>query len=245
MSEAVVGGRRLSRDQRLRLGEAERLAAGGWRDRQRAAAMVRQVELELAEAREAAATEAAIANALSRARRRGEELEVETVEVGEWRRNDDGTMARRHGQLVLDVQKVRRASRVDGLASLYKAGVIDDATKQAGDRFRQLWERARPPMTTGAYGAGVGGDRNPGRMLDLVRTAGCAGAVVVEIGQRLADERGLRVLILVAGQGLTIRSLGDGGDLKAANRERLIAALRVVEEVLSEPKWSGLAKQAR
>lgn len=249
MSEPVVSGCKLSRGQRERLGEAERLAEGSPAERRKAATMVREVERELAEAREAAETEVTIAKALARARRHGEAFEVEAVDVGEWRRNEDGSLARRNGQLVLDVQTVRRASRIDGLANLYKAGVIDDHAKQRGDVFRRLWERARPPMSTSDYGFKSQGHCDTGRMLVEVALSGSAGAVLAEIAgrllQRTGDGRAFEVLCAVAGRGATIRSLGDGGEAKAANRDRLVLALEVVSEVLSESRWKGLAIQAR
>lgn len=244
MAEPVVSGQRLTRQQRERLAQAEALAAGGLAERQRAAAIIREVERELADARTSTAVEAAIEDTLARARARGETFEISSVEVGEWRRNDDGSMARRHGQIVLDVQTVRRASRIDGLASLYKAGSISHMTKAWGDTYRVLWDRAKPPMSVSDTAPRAGGMADSGRMLVRVALSGSAGAVITEIGQRL-DARAFAVLNAVAGQGQTIRSLGDGGDLKVANRQRLIDALAVVEQVLSESKWKGLATQAR
>ncbi|HWW11351.1 MAG TPA: hypothetical protein VN018_02460, partial [Brevundimonas sp.] len=228
---------------------AERLAAGGWRDRQKAAAIVREVERELADAREVEETEASITAALARARRHGEAFEVEAVDVGEWRRNEDGSLARRHGQIVLDVQTVRRASRIDGLANLYKAGAIDDHAMWWGSAFRVLFDQAKPPMAVSDTAPGASGGRDPGRMLVKVAVAGSAGAVVTEIGHRLlsrtGDARAFEVLCAVAGRGATVRSLGAGGDAKATNRDRLVLALDAVSEVLSEDRWKGLAKQAR
>ena len=249
MSEPVVSGCKLSRGQRERLGEAERLAEGSPAERRKAAVMVREVERELADAREAAETEVTIAKALARARRHGEAFEVEAVDVGEWRRNEDGSLARRNGQLVLDVQTVRRASRIDGLANLYKAGVIDDHAKQRGDAFRVLFDRATPPMALSAASVSTGGGCDPGRMLVKVAVAGSAGAVVKEIGCRLlgqtGDGRAFGVLCAVAGRGASILSLGAGGNRRAANRDRLVLALATVSEVLSEDRWKGLANRVR
>jgi hypothetical protein len=64
------------------------------------------------------------------------------------------------------------------------------------------------------------------------------------------------VLEAVAGRGATIRSLGDGGDLKARNLDRLKAGLAAAKGVieqdwegrkarLSDPKSKALANQAR
>lgn len=249
MAEPVVSGRKLSRGQRERLAEAEGLASGSLSDRRRAVSIIRAIERELFEAREAEAVEAAVIDSLARARRRGEAFEVEDVEVGEWRRNEDGSLARRHGQIVLDVQTVRRASRVDGLASLYKAGSISDDAKRWGDSFRLLWDRAKPPMSTSDYGFKSQGHCDTGRMLVQVALSGSAGAVLSEIGRRLlkktGDDRAFQVLCAVGGRGATVRSMGDGGEAKAANKARLVLALEVVSEVLSESRWKGLATQAR
>lgn len=243
MSEPVVSGRKLSRYQRERLAEAEGLASGSLMDRRRAASIIRDIERELADARTSEAVEAAIDDTLARAQARGEAFEVETVEVGEWRRNEDGSMARRHGQIVLDVQTVRRASRIDGLANLYKSGAITDQAKRWGDAYRVLWERATPPMSVSQYGMRSEGDCDTGRMLMKVAMSGSAGAVITEISRRIGDDRVFAVLNAVAGRGASIRSLGAGGDLNQANKQRLTAALEVVSEVLSEKRWRGLATQ--
>lgn len=245
LAERIVSGRRLTRQQRERLAAAEMLAVGGLADRRRAASIIRDIERELSEARTSEAVEADIADTLARAKARREAFEVELVEVGEWRRNADGTMVRRNGQIVLDVQTVRRASRVDGLANLYKTGAISDQAKLWGDEYRWLTESALPPVCTSALSPSASGGRDPTRMMVKVAAAGCAGAVISEIGRRIADDRTFGVLNAVAGRGQTIRSLGDGGDMKVANKDRLICALRVVEQVLSESYWRGLASQAR
>lgn len=245
LAERVVSGRKLTRQQRERLAAAEMLAVGGLADRQRAASIIRDIERELADARTSEAVEADIADTLARAAARGEAFEVETVEVGEWRRSDDGSMARRHGQIVLDVQTVRRASRVDGLANLYKSGAISDQAKRWGDAYRRLFENALPPVCTSTLAPGASGGRDPTRMLVKVASAGCAGAVVSEIGRRIDDDRTFGVLNAVAGRGQTIRSLGLGGDQNEGNKQRLVLALDVVQQVLSESYWRGLAKQER
>lgn len=233
---AVVNGARLTQGQRDRLVEAEGLAVGSWRDRQRAAAMVREVEAELTAARAVVEIERGIEERLERARRRGEVFGVETVAVGEWRRDDMGGLARRDGQPILDVQRVRRASRVDGLVSLFKAGSLTDEEKQVGDAYRALFERARPPMSVSAYGSTQAGFKDVGHMLVSVAEAGQALGDVSEIARRIGDARAVAVLEAVAGRGATIRSLGDGGDLKIANRERLKRALKSAKETMAALK---------
>lgn len=252
----VVNGRALTATQRDRLIEAERLAAGALSDRKRAASIVRQVSAEIEAAREARGVEAAIEDTLARAARRGEAFAVEVVDIGEWRRNEDGGLVRRDGRPVLDVQTVRRASRIDGLASLYKAEAITDEEKRTGDACRVLFERARPPVSSSQYGSSAGGGCDTGRMLVAVAEAGAAGALVDRIAKACGDARVFAVLDAVAGRGATVRSLGAGGDQKGRNLERLKAGLDAAKGVIEQdreerkarlgaPKSNPLANQAR
>jgi hypothetical protein len=252
----TVNGRSLTATQRDRLIEAERLAGGGLSERKKAAALVRSVEAELTAAREARAVDRGIEDTLARAAGRGEAFEVEIVDIGEWRRAEDGGLVRRNGLPVLDVQTVRRASRVDGLASLYKAGSIGDEEKRIGDACRVLFEQAKPPISSSQYGSSAGGGCDTGRMLVAVAEAGKAGAMVWQIARACRDVKVFTVLEAVAGRGATIRSLGDGGDLKARNLDRLRAGLAAAKGViehdregrkarLADPKSKGLANQAR
>lgn len=255
-AEVTVAGQGLTATQRDRLIEAERLAAGGQSERRKAAALVRSVEAELLAAREARQVEAGIVDTLSRATDRGEAFVLETVEVGEFRRDEDGGLVRRGGLPVLDVQKVRRASRIDGLASLYKARAISDQEKETGDAYRVLYERARPPVSTSAYGSTSGGQCDTGRMLVAVAEAGTAGALIGRIVRACGDRKVVAVLEAVAGRGATVRSMGDGGDLNATNLNRLKAGLAVAKCLIDQyreeqkarregPKSKALANQER
>jgi hypothetical protein len=251
-----INGRSLTATQRDRLIEAQRLAEGGLSERKKAAALVRSVEAELMAAREAVAVEAGIEDALARAATRGEGFEIEVVEIGDWRRDEDGSLVRRNGLPVLDVQTVRRASRIDGLASLYKAQAISDDEKQTGDACRVLFERSRPPVSSSQYGSSGGGQCDTGQMLVAVAMAGSAAALVGRIAEACADVKVFAVLEAVAGRGASIRSLGDGGDLKARNLDRLKVGLAAAKCVIDQdradrkarldaPKSKGLANQAR
>jgi hypothetical protein len=252
----VVNGRSLTATQRDRLIEAERLAAGSLSDRKRAASIVRGVEAELTAAREARAVDAGIEDALARAALRGEAFEVEIVDIGEWRRGEDGGLVRRHGLPVLDVQTVRRASRIDGLASLYKAEAISDDEKQTGDACRAVFEQARPPVSSSQYGSTGGGQCDTGQMLVAVAMAGSAAALVAKIAKACGDVKVFAVLEAVAGRGASVRSLGDGGGSKARNLARLKAGLAAAKCAIEQdreerkarlggPKSNGLANQAR
>lgn len=241
---AVVNGRRLTQGQRERLVEAEALAAGTWQDRQRAVAIIRLVEAEISAARAGTAVERGIEDTLRRAQERGEVFVVETVDVGEWRRNDMGGLARRDGAPILDVQTVRRASRIDGLASLHKAGALTDEEKQIGDAYRALYDRAKPPVSVSEYGSTQAGFKDVGRMLVSVAEAGSALAVVSDIARRIGDPKIAMALEAVAGRGATIRSLGDGA-LKGVNRDRLKAGLRIAQDVLSDLNEKRVANRSR
>ena len=48
----------------------------------------------------------------------------------------------------------------------------------------------------------------------------------------IGDERSMAVLDAVAGRGITIRTLGGGGDVRAANVRRLVRALRAAGPLL-------------
>ena len=237
-----VNGRLLTATQRDRLSEAQRLAVGGLSERKKASALVRSVEAELVAAREAAAVQAGIEDALARANTRGDVFEIEVVEIGNWRRDENGGLVRRNGLPVLDVQTVRRASRIDGLASLYKAHAITDDEKQTGDACRVLFERARPPVSSSQYGSTGGGQCDTGQMLVAVAEAGAAGVIVGKIAEACADVKVFAVLEAVAGRGASIRSLGDGGDLKARNLERLKVGLAAAKCAIEQDREDRKAR---
>ena len=241
----VIGGRTLTRSQRERLAEAERLAGGGQSERKKSASLVRQVEAELAAARAESAVEAGIADTLKRARGRGEAYEVEVVDIGEWRRNEDGGMARRDGLPILDVKTHRRASRTDGLASLYRAGSLTDDEKRLGDAFRALVEAARPPVRVADLEGSRGGVVDRERSMAAAIARGYAAVRLSVVAHAVNDGRAYAVLDAVAGHGQTIRSLGAGGDLNALNKSRLKAGLAGLKRAMSDPKWKELANQER
>lgn len=241
----VIGGRVLTRSQRERLAEAEKLAGGGQAERRKAASLVRQVEAELAAARAEGEVEAGIADTLERARARGEAFDVEVVDVGEWRRNDDGGLARRDGLPILDVKTHRRASRTDGLVSLYRAGSITDEEKRLADAFRALVEAARPPLKAGDLEPSRGGVVDRERSMAAAIARGFAAVRLSMVAHAVGDGRAYAVLDAVAGHGQTIRSLGSGGDLNALNKSRLKAGLAGLKAAMADPKWKELANQER
>lgn len=249
LAEPVIAGQRLSRSQRERLALAEGLAAGGWRDRQRAAHIVRVVEAELAAVRLGQDVERGIEDTLARADARGEAFEVDVVDVGDWRRDAMGGLVRRDGQPVLDVQRVRRASRVDGLASLMRAGSLTVDEVQAAETFRVLYDQARPPVSVSGLEPSAGGGVDSGRMLVQVAMAGRALADIGIIRAWIVRETGgaaaADVVEAVAGRGVTIASMGTGGNAKASNLRRLKAGLAAVKAAVLDLKQKRLANQAR
>lgn len=230
-AEVVVSGVRLRPSQRDALLEAERLAAGGLAERRKAAMLVRLVEGQLKAAREGAAVEAAIEDTLLRAEMRGEAFEIETVDVGAFRRDDNGGLARIKGQPVLDVQTVRRARRVDGIASLYRAGHLDDDQLRIADEYRLLVEAARPPIGVATIEPRVGRAwADPEAPMAAAMERGQAGARLTEIHSAMTPAQ-VAVLQAVAGRGESIRGLVGGGRRWQANRSLLIEALTLCQKV--------------
>lgn len=235
-AEVVVSGVALRPSQRAALLEAERLAAGGLAERRKAAALVRLVEGQLKAAREGAAVEAAIEDTLLRAEMRGEAFEIETVEVGEFRRDENGGLARVKGQPVLEVQTVRRARRVDGIASLYRAGHLDDDQLRIADEYRQLVEAARPPVGVATIEPRVGRAwADPEAPMAAAMERGQAGARLSEIHSAMTPAQ-VAVLQAVAGRGESLRGLVAGGKQWQANRSLLIEALTLCEKVRLKEK---------
>lgn len=234
----VVNGRRLTDNQRGRLAEASALAGGSLAQRRQAASIVREVEQEIASARLETVVERGIAETLAIAEARGEAFEVDTVAVGDWRRNENGGLARRGGLPILDVQLVRRASRVDGLASLYRTGSITDDEKRIGDELRALLERARPPMAVSRYDPmGGGGSTDTDGLVWAAIGRGRAAVIIGEIRDAIGDQRAFDMLIAVAGRGVALRTFGAGRSMEA-NKARLTASLSIAGGVLEAVKKS-------
>lgn len=234
--EVVVSGVTLRPSQRDALMEAERLAGGGLAERRKAAMLVRLVEGQLKAARDGAAVESSIEDTLLRAEARGEAFEVETVAVGEFRRDDNGGLARLKGQPILDVQTVRRARRIDGIASLYRAGHLDDDQLRIADEYRQLVEAARPPVGVATIEPRVGRAwADPEAPMVAAIERGQAGALLSRKHAALTPEQAA-VLQAVAGRGESIRGLTGGGRRWQTNRSLLIEALTLSDKVRSVEK---------
>lgn len=203
----VVNGTRLKTSQRERLALAERLAAGSVRDRQRAAHLVRTVEAEIAAARLAGSVEEGIADTLQRGRERGEVFEESEVEVGRWRKDDNGAAVRVKGQPILDVERVRRASRVDGLANLYRSGAISETEKRTADRLRLLWDTVETPVAVSKLDRAGAADRasTDALVVDAVRRG--HGRVLLGQISAAVGERAWAELEAVVRHGRSIKSM--------------------------------------
>lgn len=235
-TQVVVSGLALRPSQRAALAEAERLAAGGLAERRKAAMLVRLVDGQLKAARDGAAVAAGIEDTLLRAALRGEAFEVETVEVGTFRRGEAGDLVRVKGQPVLDVETVRRARRVDGIASLHRGGHLSDRQVEVADRYRQLVEGARPPLGAATIEPRTGRAwSDPEAPMAAAMARGLAGAVLSNIHAAMTPDQAA-VLQAVAGRGETIRGLGGGGRKWQTIRSLLIGALTVCENLLTSPK---------
>lgn len=235
-NEVVVSGLALRPSQRIALVEAERLAAGGLAERRKAPMLVRLVDAQLKAARDGAAVAAGIEDTLLRAVLRGEAFEVETVEVGTFRRGDAGDLVRVKGRPVLDVETVRRARRVDGIASLHRGGHLTDRQVEIADRYRQLVEDARPPLGAATIAPRAGRAwADPEAPMAAAMARGVAGAALADIHSAMTPEQAA-VLQAVAGRGETLRGLGGGGRRWQTNRSLLIAALTACENLLTSTK---------
>lgn len=224
--QIIVNGQALNRAQAVALERAAVLAQGSIEERRQAAAMVRRVEGQLASAREAAAVEAGIVESVIALGGAEAGVTLEVVETASFVRDTHGAVLRHQGEPVLKVETATRAKRVDGLESLWKSGALDDQALADGMLYRQTVAKAQASVgsslneRTGAPRMNSDGavwsalDRGYAALrLRLVKTA-------------VGDARAMEVLDAVAGRGVTVWSLGGGGDVRAAQVKRLALALR-------------------
>lgn len=228
----VINGQVLNRTQAVALERAAELAKGSVEQRRQAAAMVRRVEGQLASAHEAVAVEAGIVETV--AVLGGEEAGValEVVETASFARDGHGAVLRHQGEPVLKVERATRAKRVDGLVSLYQSGALSGAEHEDGMLYRQMVAKAQASVgsslneRTGA--PRMNSDGAVWAALDRGYAALRLRLVVTAVG----DARAMEVLDAVAGRGVTVWSLGGGGDVRAGNVKRLVLALRVAGPLL-------------
>ena len=228
-AEVRVAGVVLKPSQRDALAEAERLAGGGLEERRKATALVRGVEAELRAARDGVSVQAGVVDTLARAEARGEVFEIEAVEVGDWRKDGHGALVRVKGQPVLDVKTVRRARRVDGLASLHRGGLLTDQQWGVANAYRALCESARPPIGVAAIEPRVGNAwADPEAPMAAAIERGFAGDQLRQVHDAMSPEQAV-VLQAVAGRGESVRGLAGGGRRWQANHSLLIEALAIAD----------------
>lgn len=233
----VEGG--LTRSQRDRLEIAGTLAAGSVEQRRQAALMVRRVEAERAAAREAAAVERDLDIAEARILAEDGEVMTGTGVEAIFLTDRFGAVMRHQGEPVVKLTTVRRVSRVDGLTSAWRSGHVSDAGKVAGERYRSLVEQARPPVVTASLEPKSGGRVDREAAMAAAMSRGFAARTVSAIHEACGPDIA-RVLAAVAGEGRTLRSLGEAGNVRIANQSRLRFALRVVEITIKEVERSPL-----
>lgn len=222
----VINGQVLNRAQAVALERAAELAKGSVEQRWQAAAMVRRVEGQLSSAREAAAVEAGIVETVSVLGGEKAGVALEVVETASFVRDGHGAVLRHQGEPVLKVETATRAKRVDGLVSLYQSGSLSGAEHEDGMLYRYMVSKAQASVgsslneRTGA--PRMNSDGAVWSALDRGYAAVRLKLVVAAVG----DARAMAVLDAVAGRGVTIWSLGGGGDVRAGNVRRLVLALR-------------------
>ncbi|QTC88177.1 hypothetical protein [Brevundimonas pondensis] len=230
--QIIVNGQALNRAQAEALERAAVLAQGSIEERRQAASMVRRVEGQLASAREAAAVEAGIVDSVIALGGAEADVTLEVVETASFVRDTYGAVMRHQGEPVLKVETATRAKRIDGLESMWKSGALDDQALADGMLYRQtvakaqasvgssLNERAGAPRMNSDGAVWSALDRGYAALrLRLVKTA-------------VGEERAMALLDAVAGRGVTIWSLGGGGDVRAGNIKRLAKALQVAGPLL-------------
>jgi len=242
-AEVRVGGAVLKPSQRVALAEAERLASGGLEERRKAAALVRAVEAELRAARDGVIVQDGVVDTLARAEARGEMFEVEAAEVGEWRRDGHGALVRIKGQPILDVKTVRRARRVDGLASLHRAGRLSDRQMETGRGLRSLFQAIMPPVGAASLEPVIGASwSDPEAPMAAAVQRGFDAEALSDMLALLTPAQ-VRVLHAVVARGLTLGALAGGGRRWQANHLLLTQALDATD--LPFRKWRNSSLRER
>ena len=176
--------------------------------------------------REEAAAKAAVAEAEAEARAKGEKLtgadrKAIRAEFGVTKMADPSAPA-----------AYRLRSR-DGLTSARDTGVLTAAQHKAGMAYRLCFEALASGLKSGLANAGmVGGGSSSPIGLAARNPAALQRAYVMArlkgMEARL-NERELVVVRAVAGEGQTVRSLGGGGNTRAANVAALVSGLGKIE----------------
>jgi len=134
-----------------------------------------------------------------------------------------------------------RVRERDGLWGALESGVITSAMAEAGFEYRARFEAAGAEQLgsqLGRVGEGMvkASSSHGATARGLFRAYAGVQVTTAEAHVLTADptQRALTVLRAVAGEGRTIRSLGQGGNARAANGKALAVALPIVARSLTE-----------
>ncbi|MNS13122.1 hypothetical protein D3C72_447090 [compost metagenome] len=228
----VINGQVLNRTQAVALERAAELAKGSVEQRRQAAAMVRRVEGQLASAREAVAVEAGIVETVAVLGGKKAGVALEMVETASFVRDGHGAVLRHQGEPVLKVERATRAKRVDGLASLYQSGALSGAEHEDGMLYRHMVAKAQASVGS-SLNERTGAPRmNSDGAVWAALDRGYAALRLRLVKSAIGNDRTMEVLDAVAGRGVTIRTLGGGGDVRGGNTKRLVQALRIAGPLL-------------
>lgn len=225
----VVNGRVLTRAQANDLKRAAQLAKGSNEQRRQAAAILREVERQLAQASEAERVEAGLNETRALA---GSGLVVEHIEEARFVTDAHGCVVRHEGELVVRVERAKRLRRVDGLASLLQAGTLSLELYEIGMLYRTMLLRSQAPVGSSlGERSGVQAVNSDGAVwAALERGYAALRLRLVKVAVR--DDRALMVLDAVAGKGQSLRSVSGGGKAVALDGRRLVEALRIAGPLL-------------
>lgn len=230
--QIIVNGQALNRAQAVALERAAVLAQGSLEERRQAASMVRRVEGQLASAREAAAVEAGIVESVVALGGAEAGVTLEVVETASFVRDTHGAVLRHQGEPVLKVETATRAKRVDGLESMWKSGWLDDQGLADGMLYRQTVAKAQASVGS-SLNERTGAPRmNSDGAVWSALDRGLAAVRLRLIKTAIGDARAMEVLDAVAGRGVTIRTLGGGGNERVCNTKLLVSALGIAGPLL-------------
>ncbi len=228
----IVNGQALNRAQAVALERAAVLAQGSIEERRQAAAIVRRVERQLAAAREAEAVANGIVETVEVLGGADAGVTLEVVETASFVRDTHGAVLRHQGEPVLKVETATRAKRIDGLENLLKSGALDARDHEDGLLYRRMVAKAQASVGSSLTERSAAPRMSSDGAVWSALERGYAALRLRLVRAAIADERAMAVLDAVAGRGVTIRTLGGGGDVRAENGRRLVRALRVAGPLL-------------
>lgn len=150
---------------------------------------------------------------------------------------------------VEDAPRALRISSRDGLATLFEARAISAHQYGAGRAYRVAYETAAKVRIANLNPSGVSAGKSPAGLQarsahELQRAYVLARLRQIELAVAGLGERELTVLRKVAGEGMTIRELGGGGNTREANQAALRRALEAAVQALAGPVHMGLKRSA-